>query len=87
MIQNNFYTTSTAQFSNEQLAEAVRRMENATIGIKRDLVIMASIALALGKSDPEIVEDTERFHLAMDSISQAICFNVMSKGFKVKDLN
>ena len=62
-------------------------MENATVGVKRDLVIMASIALALGKSDPEIVEDTERFHLAMDSISQAICFNVMSKGFKLKDLN
>ena len=87
MLQKKNYDTYTAQFTNEQLAEVVRRMENSTVGVKRDLVIMASIALALGKSDPEIMSDMGRFHLAMDSISQAICFNVTMKGVDLKDMN
>ncbi|MGE3341537.1 MAG: hypothetical protein AB7J46_06610 [Candidatus Altimarinota bacterium] len=81
------YETYQTSYTNEELSEVIRKMEYATMGIERDLVIVGAIALALGKSDPDIFDDTDRFNDALDSVSQAVCFNISAPTLPKKLMN
>ena len=86
-VNNNYITYSTA-FTNTEITSAIAAIESATLGMNRDLLIVASMVLVLCLSDPSIIQDAGRLRNAIDNLSHQICF-VVSGTDKIdpKDMN
>jgi hypothetical protein len=52
----------------------IARLEDASIGYDRDLVVVALVAYALCLQDPDLSRNATRFQDALDSVSNHICW-------------
>ena len=82
------YITYNTAYSHKEITDTVARIEEATTGIHKDLLIVSSMVLILCLSDPSIIEDSTRFRRAIDNLSHQICFIVSDTGaIDPKDMN
>lgn len=62
------------QYSNQEIAATIARIEDVTVGEDRDLVVVALVVMAMCLMDPDLSKDSTRFQDALDSVSQHICW-------------
>ena len=82
------FVTYNTKHTNTDIGSIVAKIEKATIGIDRDLLIASLVAMTICLSDPSITDDESRFRQAVEKISQEVCYAV-AIGQKVdqKDFN
>ena len=68
------YESYNIKVSTSELADIVSRMERSVLGADRDLIIIAALTLAIGKSDPELIKDDVKFRNTLDSLSHHLCW-------------
>ncbi len=66
------------QYSNQEIAETIAKIEDVIIGEDRDLVIVALMVFAMCLSDPDLAKDPTRFQDALDSVSNHMCWVLQS---------
>lgn len=87
-MTNKEFTTYSVKFANSDISSVMGRLERAVLGVDRDLVIVASLILAIGLSDHEILKNDERLRATVDSLSDHLCWLVrMPQESNLKDGN
>jgi hypothetical protein len=66
------------QYSNQDIAECISKLEDAVLGADRDLVIVSLVVFAMCLSDPDLAKDSKRFQDALDSVSNHMCWVLQS---------
>ena len=62
------------KFSTNSAAAIIDRIERAVVGVDKDLVILASLLLAIGKSSPDAISDPKRLRSILDSLSEHLAW-------------
>lgn len=81
------YTSYNVTYSNEQIGAVVALLENALIGIDRDLTIVSLICLALCRSDPDLIKDEVRFRYAVEAMCDHMVWVIGSPAPSQQEMN
>lgn len=62
------------QFQNKDVSDTIAAIENAVIGLDRELVIVALVAYALCLQDPALATNSRKLQEALDNVSSHMCW-------------
>ena len=68
------YESYSVRFSSNKAAEVIERMEKSVLGVDRDLVILSALVLAIGKSDPDAIQNSQRLGSLLASLSEHLAW-------------
>lgn len=68
------FVTYDTSFSNTEIALTIARIERATVGINKDLLIATLLVYVLCLSDPRIAEDEARLKHSVGALSRQMGF-------------
>ena len=75
-MNNKDFLTYDVRYSKGALAKIVGQLERSTIGVDRDLKIMAALSMAIGLSDPTLLQNPDRFSNMLNNLSQYLCWAI-----------